>query len=205
MGRRGEREANQRRALAGWQRFADSRAAGLVALAWGFAEATLFFIVPDIWIGLLALCDWRAGLRAAAWAVAGAVLGGAVMYGVGARTAPERSAALLEAVPAVSPAMVARVEDEMRDGGPASMLLGPLRGTPYKLYVRAAGVADESLLATLLWTVPARAGRFLLVALVTALCGMAVRRFSDDWRWLVWPYLVAWAIFYAVYFWALGL
>src|SRR6478672_2734595 len=52
-----------------WEDLARSRGAALIALAWGFAEASLFFIVPDVWIGLLALFHWRAGLRAAGWAV----------------------------------------------------------------------------------------------------------------------------------------
>ncbi|MFM9106139.1 MAG: hypothetical protein ACKOWF_05500, partial [Chloroflexota bacterium] len=45
---------------------APSRAAARIAALWGFAEATVFFIVPDVWIGLLAAFDPRAGLRAAA-------------------------------------------------------------------------------------------------------------------------------------------
>ena len=95
----------------------------------GFAEATLFFVVPDIWIGLLALFSWRAGLRAVIWAV-WALIGGTLMYGVGAQLDHDRSARLLDAVPAISPGMIEQVEEEMRERGPASMLLGPLRARP---------------------------------------------------------------------------
>src|SRR4051795_13058564 len=116
-----------------WTEVADSRPAALIALIWGFAEATLFFIVPDVWIGLLALFDWRAGLRAAGWAVLGALIGGTLMYGVGAHLEGERSARLLDTVPAISPAMIERVEAAMRLEGPRSMLWGPLQGTPYKV------------------------------------------------------------------------
>ena len=116
-----------------WEAFARSRGAAAIAFGWGFAEATLFFVVPDVWIGLLALFSWRAGLRAVAWAVMGALLGGALMYGVGAQLPPDRSARLLDAVPAISPGMIERVEEEMRERGPASMLLGPLRAA--RLYL----------------------------------------------------------------------
>ena len=85
-----------------WVGFAGSRRAAAIAGGWGLAEATLFFVVPDVWIGLLALFGWRAGLRAVALAVAGALLGGALMYGVGAGVEPDRSGGLLDAVPAVS-------------------------------------------------------------------------------------------------------
>ena len=188
-----------------WEAFARSRSAAAVALGWGFAEATLFFVVPDIWIGLLALSSWRAGLRAVIWAVIGALIGGALMYGVGAQLDHNRSARLLDAVPAISPGMIEQVEEEMRERGPASMLLGPLRGTPYKIYARTAGVQEQPLGAVLLWTIPARGARFVLVAAVSALYGWWVRRITSRTGWLLGPYLLAWSVFYAGYFWAYGL
>jgi membrane protein YqaA with SNARE-associated domain len=55
---------------------------GLMAAAalWGFAEATLFFIVPDVLLSIIAV---RRGRRPAwiamAWTIAGAIAGGALM------------------------------------------------------------------------------------------------------------------------------
>lgn len=187
-----------------WEALVRSRLAGAIACGWGFAEATLFFVVPDVWIGLLALFNLRAGLRAVGWAVLGALLGGAVMYAVGAHVEPASSASLLDSVPAVSPAMVSRVEEAMRDQGPASMLLGPLQGIPYKIYARTAGVQEQPLGSMLLWTIPARGIRFVLVALVSALCGAMIRRLTSDPRWLLGPYLLAWLLFYVGYFFAYG-
>jgi membrane protein YqaA with SNARE-associated domain len=187
-----------------WEAFARSRIAPAVAFGWGFAEATLFFVVPDFWIGLLALFSWRAGLRAVAWAVMGALLGGALMYGVGAQLDGIRGARLLDAVPAISPAMVERVEEEMRQRGPASMLLGPLRGTPYKIYAWSAGAQEQPLGAVLLWTIPARGARFVLVAAVAALYAWLVRQITLRTNWLLGPYLLAWAVFYTGYFRAFG-
>lgn len=186
------------------QRFANSRLASAIALLWGFAEATLFFLVPDIWIGLLALCSPRAGLRAAALAVVGAMLGGALMYGVGASQPAPETDRLLAAIPAISPAMIARVQEEMRQQGPASMLYGPLQGTPYKLYAVSSGQGRQSLAETLLWTIPARASRFLLIALVLSGIGALGRRLGMPMAWLLGAYLLAWVIFYGVYFRAYG-
>ena len=186
-----------------WQRlqtFAGTRTAATIALLWGFAEATLFFLVPDIWLGLLALFSPRAGLRAVGWAVAGALAGGALMYAAGASLPSERSAHLLDAIPAISPEMVTRVETEMRQRGPASMFLGPLQGTPYKIYARTAGEQRQPLLATLLWTIPARAIRFLLVALAASLAGALARRIALNPAWLLGLYLLAWTLFYIAYF-----
>ena len=188
-----------------WEELAGSHWAAAVAIGWGLAEATLFFIVPDVWIGLLALFDWRAGLRAVGWAVAGALIGGAIMYGVGARLEPARSARLLDAVPAISPGMIERVEEEIRERGPAGMLLGPLRGTPYKIYARTAGLQDRSLTAVLLWTIPARGARFALIALLAVLGGWFVRRLIGERAgWLLALYGLAWVAFYAGYFWTYG-
>jgi hypothetical protein len=183
-----------------WESFASTRTAALIALAWGFAEATLFFIVPDVWIGFLALFDWRAGLRAAAWAVLGALIGGTAMYGAGAHLESVRSAQLLDQIPAISPAMIEQVEEEMRAHGPASMLWGPLRGTPYKIYARTAGEQAQSFAEFLLWTVPARGIRFVLVATVAAVGATLVRRLTSRVDRLVSLYLLAWAVFYAMYF-----
>jgi hypothetical protein len=187
-----------------WEAFARSRIAAIIALGWGFAEATFFFVVPDVWIGLLALFSWRAGLRAAAWAVIGALAGGALMFGVGARLDRDDSARLLDAVPAISPWMIERVDEEMRERGPASMLLGPLGGVPYKIYALTAGYQEQSLGAVLLWTIPARGARFVLVATVSALYAWLVRRITPRTGWRLGPYLLAWAVFYAYYFWAYG-
>lgn len=183
-----------------WEAFARSRGAAAIALMWGFAEATLFFIVPDVWIGLLALFDWRAGLRAAGWAVVGALMGGALMYGAGAYLEAERSARLLDAVPAISPPMIEQVETAMRDEGPRSVLWGPLSGTPYKIYARTAGEQSQPLLGFLLWTVPARGARFVLIVVVSALGAAVVRRMTSSVGWLIGLYLFAWVVFYALYF-----
>ena len=187
-----------------WDGFARTRVAAVVALCWGFAEATFFFLVPDVWIGLLTLFSWRAGLRAVCSAVMGALLGGAVMYEVGAKLDRERSGRLLAAVPAISPAMVERVEEEMREHGPVSMLLGPLRGTPYKIYARTAGVQEQPLGTVLLWTIPARGARFVLIAAVAGLYGWLVRRITPRAGWLLGPYLLVWTLFYVRYFRAYG-
>ena len=52
----------------------------LVAFLWGWSEATLFFIVPDILLTLLALRSLRTALVACVWASVGAIVGGAMTY-----------------------------------------------------------------------------------------------------------------------------
>jgi hypothetical protein len=56
----------------------------------------------------------------------------------------------------------------------------------------------------LLWTIPARGARFVLVAAVAGLYGWLVRRITRRAGWLLGPYVLAWTVFYAGYFWAYG-
>lgn len=147
-----------------------------VALTWGFAEATVFFVVPDAWTSAVGL---RRPVRAQALtltATAGAVLGGAVVHRWAARTDPERSVALAARIPAISPAMVAKVDAQMRDHGLPAMMIGPFTGTPYKLYARSAAVQGMPLSGLAVWTVPARLARFMPVtAVISGIAALARR------------------------------
>jgi len=157
--------------------YATSWAAAGLGLAWGFAEATLFFIVPDVVLGAVALVAPRAAARLLAFTLAGALVGGTLVYGISTELRPSSSAAVLDLVPTVNDDAIRRVEREMRDDGPQSVAYGPLRmGTPYKLYARAAAVENESLGSFLLWSVPARLERMLPVTALAALLGFLARR-----------------------------
>ncbi len=147
-----------------------------VAFAWGFAEATAFFVVPDVWLSLVALRDPRRALAACGTATAGAVLGGLVTRHWSTRVTAEQSADLLTHIPAIGSAMLLQVDDEVARLGYRAMLNGPRRGVPYKLYARSAGLHGLPAKGLVVWTVPARIGRFLLVAGGTAALARSVRR-----------------------------
>jgi membrane protein YqaA with SNARE-associated domain len=179
-------------------RSASARAIGFL---WGFAEATLFFIVPDVWIGWVALTARRAAWGVLAFTLVGALLGGAVIYAVSSTTEPETTAALLDGVPTVSRDAIQQVDEEMKEDGPRSLLYGPLRmGTPYKLYARSAGVQDESFLAFMVWSIPGRLERLLLFTVAALLVGTLFRAWIAAHRRRVLAlYAVAWLAFYGIY------
>ena len=191
---------DERRGGHGVERVARSRTGVGIAALWGLAEATVFFIVPDAWISLMAAFSPAAAARGVVAAVAGAMAGGAAVYAAGDRMQAARSAALLDRMPAISAKMIFRVEREMAEGGTARMLTGPLRGTPYKIYARTAGLQRQPFVPFLLWTVPARAARFMLVAGVAAALGLAIRRRTANPWWVIVPWVAAWTTFYAWYF-----
>lgn len=175
-----------------------SRRSDTIAALWGFAEATLFFFVPDVYLSRLALSDLRAALRGCLWALCGALAGGILMYGWGVRdrAAAERA---LDAVPAISTHAIERVRAEIEGRGAAAVFLGPLSGTPYKIYAVESAAAGLPLPRFLLISVPARLVRFVLVSLLVA--GLArgpLRRFEP--RRLRLAHALSWAAFYVVYF-----
>jgi len=173
-----------------------------VAAAWGFAEATLFFFVPDVVLTWFALDrPRRTAYAACAWAVAGALLGGAVMYAWGAVDFPAAARAL-DAVPAVSAMDVVEVRQELETGGLPALFLGPLTAKPYKTYAVQAGATGVSLVAFLLISIPARGIRFVLL---TAFARAVVHRTpARHWSLGVHRAIHAtlWVSFYAV-FWSL--
>ena len=151
--------------------------AGPIAGIWGLAEATLFFVVPDVAISFLALRSRKIALAACLWAFAGALVGGTVMYSWG-RASPATAEAILEKVPAVNRAMVRRVRSEVQKRGAVAVALGPLKTTPYKIYMVEAGSLGASPLTVLAASVPSRLVRFLLTALIV---GWLARRPLGPW------------------------
>lgn len=171
---------------------------GRFAAAWGFAEASLFFIVPDVLLSAIALRHRRAALRASFWATAGALAGGAAMYAWGA-VAPDFAWLALDRVPAIHAAMWWQVHDSLAEHGLGALFLGPLTGVPYKLYAVAAGQQALPFAAFLLVSVPARALRFVLIVWLTH---AIARRLPEAWG----PGVLAlcWLAFYTAYFLHMG-
>jgi membrane protein YqaA with SNARE-associated domain len=174
------------------------------AAAWGFAEATLFFIVPDV------LLTWLAGFRPqVAWravlaCLGGALAGGVVMY-VAATQAPESMRALLDCVPAVSGELVGRTGAALQaDYGP-QMLRAGFSGVPYKILAVESAAQGQGLATFLAWSVPARLSRWVFVVLfargVAKLVRARVAR-ADGVLWTLWA--VGWGIVYVVYFRVMG-
>lgn len=161
-------EEAQRRAL-------DLSAWDLGAFLWGLAEGTLFFIVPDVLISLGAMQSLRRGLRMSMAALAGALLGGTLMF-AWARRDVEGCRHVLLKVPLVRAGMMQAVARDYAELGPWAIARGPLTGKPYKLYAAHAGASGGSLVNFWLESIPGRLWRFLLTASGAALLGHLLRK-----------------------------
>jgi membrane protein YqaA with SNARE-associated domain len=184
----------------GGQRHLDRRAGAWTALAafWSFAEATIFFVVPDVIVSAIALrFGWRNGLAAACIAAFAAALGGLAVHlatGVG-NVDPFP---FYDALPAISPEMIDRVRNAMGSNDwPLAMLQGSFSGMPYKLYA-AAAASSTATLPFVLWSVPVRLVRFALVAVAAALIGGPLQRRLGP-RPAMAALLAFWVLFYVVY------
>jgi hypothetical protein len=169
----------------------------VVAVAWGFAEGTLFFVVPDLAPTLAALFCWRAAVRLTSGVLLGSICAGALMFAWASHDQDSARAAVRH-VPFVREAMVERVRTDYAEAGARGLLRGPFSGIPYKLYaVEAPGRAGPG--EFLLWSVPARLQRFALGVLVAAIIGVLVRRPIRRRPWIAaaawgayWTTLYAW-------------
>ena len=171
----------------------------VAAFVWGLAEATLFFIVPDV---LLSYVGLKQGSRAAAiasvYAAVGAGIGGALMFAWSAACADAAREAVL-AIPAINEAMVTRAADAMADNWFLATLLGPLTSTPFKVYAILAPHAGTELIAFALAGVIARLPRFLITSIGVALIGrLLTPRVSPKIQ--MWLFAGAWLSLYAAFF-----
>lgn len=187
-GRAGEGPAGTRRRRRGWH---------LVAFLWGAAEATVFFIVPDVLLSFLALRAPRLALAACASAVAGAVLGGASVHALATR-APATALAMIDAVPWIGPALIGTIRSGYAADGWWALFRGPYIGEPYKVFALLAPELGHGRWAFAAMSVPARGLRFVVVVLAVALVARLLARHLP---WLLRPALLIliWIGIYAVY------
>lgn len=171
----------------------------IAAFAWGVAEATLFFFVPDVLLSYIGVKRGvKAAARASVVAAIGAGVGGAFMYLWSAVDFPAAREAVL-AVPAISDAMASRAQAAMAEGWFAATFFGPLSSTPYKVYAVLAPQAGAPLPLFMLASVIARLPRFLIVGCGVALIGRWLEPRIGA-RRVLWVLAGAWVVFYAAFF-----
>jgi len=174
------------------------RAGMCAAAAWGFAEGTLFFLVPDILLTATALFSVRRSLRQMAAVLAGSLAAGTLLYGVAARE-PAWAARVVQHVPFVTPRMFAKVDRDYQAAGVWALTQGPMSGVPYKIYAVEAP-RHTDFLPFLLVSIPARLERFVVTwAIFAALGALLRRRIQAHPRRALLCHGLYWAAIYAYY------
>ncbi|HHT9111245.1 MAG TPA: hypothetical protein ACFYDZ_08835 [Candidatus Brocadiaceae bacterium] len=137
----------------------------IIAALWGLSEATLFFVVSEILLSWIALESRKKAYIACVWSLAGALVGGSLMYLWGLLN-PEQAIAALDYVPAISPQMIQTAQSDLKQKGIWSIVagIGSDWGVPYKIYAVQSANSGISYIAFILVSIPARFGKFILVS-----------------------------------------
>ncbi|MCP8616288.1 hypothetical protein [Salirhabdus salicampi] len=170
----------------------------ITGFLWGFSEATLFFIIPDVLITLIALKSFTKSLKLSILVTIGAVIGGSIMYITGVEHSG-RLLEVLETVPAVDVQMIHNVQRDTEDNGLLDMLLGPTKGIPYKLFAAQAYHAGVPYYLFFLVSIPARIGRFMITAFIASFFANFIFK-SVPYKIKVSVWSLTWIIIYAIYF-----
>ena len=170
------------------------------AFGWGVAEATFFFLVPDVILSFIGLRQgYRAAAIASVWSAVGAGLGGAAMY-LWSASQPAAAQDFVLGVPAISDAMLAHAHEAMlTQGWLLATLIGPLSATPYKVYAILAPHAGADLAPFALASVIVRMPRFLIVSFGVTFIGRWLKRRLSA-RTVDFVLLASWIVFYTVFF-----
>jgi membrane protein YqaA with SNARE-associated domain len=170
--------------------------ARIAATLWGFAESTVFFIVPDVLLSAIAVRNLRLALLASLLATLGAMAGGTLMYFWSAQD-PGDAIKTVVMLPDVRLDMPERAGEQLHDMGAVATVLGPLSATPYKVYAVLAPPNDVPYWQFLVMTPVARLPRFLLASVVAAVAAQYLRPWLGT-RGLYALWFVAWLSLYLV-------
>lgn len=176
-----------------------------VAFFWGLAEATFFFIVPDVFTSRLVLKNTQQGFVACLWCLAGALPGGALLYFLGQDPHLQGDlAGAMTYLPGISDSLARQAGSGLMEHGLSALFIGVVSGIPYKLYALQAAWAGAGLGTFLLVSAAARLLRFLIVTGFAWLLGSKVMpnlTLATKLR----IHAGSWILFYVVYFWRMGL
>jgi len=170
---------------------------------WGFAEGTLFFIIPDVVLSWASLTGVKSGSKIFGTILAGAVVAGLCMY-TWAAWQPDAARSAVAAVPFVRTRMFDQAEQDYRNHGVAGIFYTLGTGIPYKIYaVLAPSVSSPVTFA--LVSIPARLERMLLSWLIPTFLGWLLKRWIRNHRFLTAVLFAGfWIVTYAIYWSSVG-
>lgn len=173
---------------------------------WGLAEGLFFFLVPDIYVLLIALFFPLKGLKAWGYSILGSLCSVLIIALFVMFYSPTYLSSLLVYIPGISSELISTVSETINSQGlPYSPLL-VLGGIPLKVYVLSAFSQGYSLVYILMWAFVARILRiapgFFVVMGVHVLLKKSLFKHIPIYLSL---YMVFWIIFYIFYFSRMGM
>jgi hypothetical protein len=165
---------------------------------WGFAEGTLFFIIPDVVLSWASLAGAKCGAKIFGAILAGAMVAGLCMY-MWALWQPEAARSAVASVPFVRARMFNKVEEDYRTHGVFGIFYTVGTGIPYKVYaILAPPITTPATWALI--SVFARVERMALSWLVPTFLGWLLKRWiRNHWRLTAALWFGFWVVTYAIY------
>lgn len=159
---------------------ARSPLAVVASALWGYAEATHFWVIPDVVLAWIALNRSRFTWHGVVAATLGAIAGGVRMH---QHAAAEHDR--LAQIPGISRAMLTDAHEKFAARGWAAVVRGPLDGIPYKVYATESALAGRPVDELIAWTPIARLWRFVATTaggtVIGVVFGRSVQRHEGRW------------------------
>ena len=188
-----------RNELPRWQRALLGAPGLIAAFAWGIAEGSFFFMIPDIIITLAALFSIKRSLAHMLLVVAGSLVAGTALF-LWSQSDYNTAKTTVARVPFVREKMFEKTEVEFARLGVGALFTGPTEGIPYKVYaVQAPGRCSIGIF--LLASIPARLERLIMSWIVFVCAGWAFRRYKVRAVYPVIFHAAYWTLVY-VYYWS---
>jgi hypothetical protein len=185
--------------------FSRSRFSYAIAFLWGLCEGLFFFIVPDVYIGFIAIFSGIGGLTALLFALAGSLCSIPIIYVLNAHFGSSLVAWLF-LIPGIHRPMALNVWQALQLHGASAVVLGPWSGIPFKIYSVLAAQLSIPIGEYLLWSIPARIERTILVLAIGMALGWIFRRRIQKYpRIAIGIYAAIWTLIYIFYFSAVSL
>ncbi len=173
-----------------------------IAWLWGLLESICFFIVPDVFLSFLALYSYKKALLACLYSLAGALVGGLIMYTLSGFHA-DASLNFIDSIPGINTQLISTARELIQKSIWVGMIKGAFTGVPYKIFSAQAAITNVPVMVFLSASIPARLLRFVLISLISAIISEMLLKKTP--RILKIKILaLVWLIFYAFYFHYMG-
>lgn len=169
-----------------------------IAFLWGFAEATFFFFLPDIYLSRLSIHSPKKAFIACFVAAFAAILGGSLMYLWGFYDL-HSAYTFLTYIPVIFPKLIRMVFKTLSSNPFEALLLAPLKGIPYKIYAVAFGARHISFFYFIIVSFFARLIRFISITTLTGCIVFFLKKYVSVAK-LYRIHLLSWFLIYIIYF-----
>jgi|SRR5579885_3443477 len=170
----------------------------LTAFFWGFAEATFFFFIPDIYLTRLAIYNRYQAFLSCLIAAVSACMGGIVMYCWGAVNGSQ-ALTFLTYIPGIFPKLILEVQRTSLQHPFVALFTAPVYGIPYKIYAVTLGTEKVRLLIFIFVSFFARLLRFTFITGAASVLVAVMRKYTST-RIIAFAHIIIWWIVYSVYF-----